>query len=67
MFRHLLEQADIAIFAEISLTMFLGIFVVVVIRAVRHTRQEIDTMSHLPLAGDEAPVARGVQERQTKP
>jgi hypothetical protein len=64
MIKQLLEHADLAIFAEISLALFLAVFIVVVIRAIRHTRQEVDAMANLPLAGDEAPPAAETHLRQ---
>lgn len=63
MYRELLKSLDgLHVLSTIGMLMFLGIFFLVVIRAVSRRKSEVHQWSHLPL--EDAPV---IHERKQQP
>lgn len=56
MHKDTLSAADMSIFAEIGLIIFVAVFVLIIIRALLMKKQEAEHLSALPLSDDSQPL-----------
>jgi hypothetical protein len=52
--REVMSQLDFSVFAQMSLVLFGGVFVAVLVRVARAPRQEVDTFSRMAMDHEEA-------------
>ena len=74
MIRQLLAQSPLLAFPLLGLFIFVGLFVVVVVRVYRHKADEFDPVALIPLADDDgapraapSPAQEGVANATTRP
>ncbi len=53
------QHADLSVWAEAAMVMFLGAFLVVTIRVLRQDPTDARSMAHTPLADDEPGAQKG--------